>query len=35
MVLTEAITIGVDVPEELSAVEKMLIDDEVMKKYLK
>ena len=34
MVITEATTIGVDVPEELAAVEKMLIDDEVMKSYL-
>ena len=34
MVLTEAITIGVDVPEELVAVEKLLIDDEIMKGYL-
>jgi 3-deoxy-manno-octulosonate cytidylyltransferase (CMP-KDO synthetase) len=34
MVLTEAITIGVDVPEELIEVEKLLIDDEIMKGYL-
>jgi 3-deoxy-manno-octulosonate cytidylyltransferase (CMP-KDO synthetase) len=34
MVLTEAITIGVDVPEELIAVEKLLINDKVMKDYL-
>ena len=35
MVLTEAVTIGVDVPEELIAAEQILINDEVMKKYLK
>jgi 3-deoxy-manno-octulosonate cytidylyltransferase (CMP-KDO synthetase) len=34
MVLTEAITIGVDVQEELIAAEKILINDEVMKGYL-
>jgi 3-deoxy-manno-octulosonate cytidylyltransferase (CMP-KDO synthetase) len=34
MVLTETITIGVDVPEELVAVERLLIDDEIMKGYL-
>jgi len=34
MVLTEAITIGVDVPEELIAVEKILINDQIMKGYL-
>jgi 3-deoxy-manno-octulosonate cytidylyltransferase (CMP-KDO synthetase) len=34
MVLTEAITIGVDVPDELIAVEKLLINDTVMKAYL-
>ena len=34
MVITEAITIGVDVPEELIEVEKLLIDDEIMKGYL-
>ena len=34
MVLTEATTIGVDVPEELIAVEELLINDEVMKGYL-
>ena len=34
MVLTESITIGVDVPEELIEVEKLLIDDEIMKGYL-
>jgi hypothetical protein len=34
MVLTEAITIGVDVPEDLVAVEKLLINDEVIKDYL-
>jgi len=35
MVLTDAITIGVDVPEELIAVEKILVTDDVMKTYLK
>ena len=34
MVLTESITIGVDVPEELIAVEKIMINDKVMKSYL-
>jgi len=34
MVLTDATTIGVDVPEELSEVEKMLVGDEVMKAYI-
>jgi 3-deoxy-manno-octulosonate cytidylyltransferase (CMP-KDO synthetase) len=34
MVLTKEITIGVDVPEELVAVEKILINDKVMKGYL-
>ena len=34
MVLTDAITIGVDVPEELKEVEKILINDLVIKKYL-
>jgi len=34
MVLTKERTIGVDVPEELALVEKLLIDDEVMKSYL-
>ena len=34
MVLTEAITIGVDVLEELLEVEKILIGDEIVKGYL-
>jgi len=34
MVLTENTTIGVDVPEELTLVEKLLIGDEIMKGYL-
>jgi len=34
MVLSEAITIGVDVPEELIVAEKILINDQVMKGYL-
>jgi 3-deoxy-manno-octulosonate cytidylyltransferase (CMP-KDO synthetase) len=34
MVLTEAITIGVDVPEELKEVERLLIADKIMKGYL-
>ena len=34
MVLTDAMTIGVDVPEELEAVAEMLTDDPVMKSYL-
>lgn len=34
MVLTEATTIGVDVPEELLTVEKMLINNEIMRSYL-
>jgi 3-deoxy-manno-octulosonate cytidylyltransferase (CMP-KDO synthetase) len=34
MVLTEATTIGVDVQEELLTVEKMLINNEIMKSYL-
>ena len=34
MLLTEAITIGVDVPEELLEVEKILIGDEIVKGYL-
>ena len=35
MVLTDMLTIGVDVPEELIAVEKILINDKVMNNYLK
>ena len=34
MVLTEAVTIGVDVPEDLNEVEKMLVGDEVIKAYI-
>jgi len=34
MVLTEAMTIGVDVPEELAIAEQMLNDDLIMKSYL-
>jgi 3-deoxy-manno-octulosonate cytidylyltransferase (CMP-KDO synthetase) len=34
MVLTDAITIGVDVPEELKAAEVMLKDDELLGQYL-
>ena len=34
MVLTDEMTIGVDVPEELEAVAEMLTDDSVMKSYL-
>ena len=34
MVLTKSLTIGVDTPEELIIVEKMLIDDKVMESYL-
>jgi 3-deoxy-manno-octulosonate cytidylyltransferase (CMP-KDO synthetase) len=34
MVLTDATTIGVDVPEELEAAEVMLRDDESMAQYL-
>jgi 3-deoxy-manno-octulosonate cytidylyltransferase (CMP-KDO synthetase) len=34
MVLTEGITIGVDVPEELLEVENILIGDEIVKGYL-
>ncbi len=34
MVLTDEMTIGVDVPEELEAVAEMLTDDPVMKSYL-
>lgn len=34
MLLTDAITIGVDVPEELILAEKILIDDHVMKGYI-
>ena len=34
MVLTEAVTIGVDVPEDLNEVEKMLVGDEVIKSYI-
>lgn len=34
MVLTEAMTIGVDVPEELIEVENLLINDKVMEVYL-
>ena len=34
MLLSDSIMIGVDVPEELSTVEDMLIGDEIMKKYL-
>jgi 3-deoxy-manno-octulosonate cytidylyltransferase (CMP-KDO synthetase) len=35
MVLTDMLTIGVDVPEELIAVEKILTNDELMNNYLK
>ena len=35
MVLTDSITIGVDVPEELITVEKILTNDKVMNNYLK
>lgn len=35
MVLTESTTIGVDVPEELAAVEELLVDDLIMSQYLK
>jgi 3-deoxy-manno-octulosonate cytidylyltransferase (CMP-KDO synthetase) len=34
MVLTDAITIGVDIPEELSLAEELLNSDPVMMKYL-
>ncbi len=34
MVLTDEITIGVDVPEELVAVEKILVGNNVMKEYM-
>ena len=34
MVLTDATTIGVDVPEELEAAEALLIGDETMERYL-
>ena len=34
MVLTEELTIGVDVPEELVVVEKILTNDKTMKSYL-
>jgi 3-deoxy-manno-octulosonate cytidylyltransferase (CMP-KDO synthetase) len=35
MVLTDSLTIGVDVSEELIAVENILTDDKIMNKYLK
>jgi 3-deoxy-manno-octulosonate cytidylyltransferase (CMP-KDO synthetase) len=35
MVLTKKTTIGVDIPEELIAVEKLLIDDKIVAKYMK
>jgi 3-deoxy-manno-octulosonate cytidylyltransferase (CMP-KDO synthetase) len=34
MVLTDALTIGVDTPEELTMVEELLIDDQIMQQYL-
>jgi 3-deoxy-manno-octulosonate cytidylyltransferase (CMP-KDO synthetase) len=34
MVLTDATTIGVDVPEELEAAEAILIGDETLERYL-
>lgn len=34
MVATDAITIGVDTPEELKSAEKLLSDDKAMKQYL-
>jgi len=34
MVLTDATTVGVDVPEELIAAEKLMVEDKVMKDYL-
>lgn len=34
MILTDSLTIGVDVPEELIAVESKLINDKIMKKYI-
>lgn len=35
MVLTDSLTIGVDIPEELIAVEKILTNDKLMDSYLK
>lgn len=35
MVLTDLLTMGVDVPEELITAEKILINDKVMKNYIK
>jgi len=35
MIETESITIGVDIPKELIAAEKLLVSDEVMRQYLK
>jgi 3-deoxy-manno-octulosonate cytidylyltransferase (CMP-KDO synthetase) len=34
MVLTDAVTIGVDIPEELAAAEELLVDDLIMLQYL-
>ncbi len=34
MVLTDAVTIGVDIPEELTAVEELLVGDTIMLQYL-
>ena len=34
MVLTDAVTIGVDIPEELVAVEELLVGDPIMLQYL-
>jgi 3-deoxy-manno-octulosonate cytidylyltransferase (CMP-KDO synthetase) len=35
MVLTEAITIGVDTPQELKDAEKLMVGDPILEKYLK
>jgi len=32
--LTDAVTIGVDIPEELVAVEELLVGDPIMLQYL-
>jgi hypothetical protein len=34
MVITDAATIGVDVPKEIEIVEEILTGDEIMKLYL-
>ena len=34
MVMTEYQSIGVDTPEQLRSVEKLMVDDPLMRKYL-